>query len=62
MASQNLDFFKEPLEKEIIIQLSLALQDTDTMHRELYLSISYIIWSIDNRTWTGDNKSHDSRQ
>ena len=56
--SQNLDFFKEPLEKEIIIQLSLGLQDTGTMHRELYLSISYIIWSIDNRTWTGDNRAY----
>ena len=56
--SQNLDFFKEPIEKEILIQLSLALQDTDTMHRELYLSISYIIWSIDNRTWTGDNRAY----
>ena len=56
--SQNLDFFKEPLEKEIIIQISLALQDTETMHRELYLSISYIIWSIDNRTWTGDNRAY----
>ncbi len=56
--SQNLDFFKEPLEKEILIQLSLALQDTETMHRELYLSISYIIWSIDNRTWTGDNRAY----
>ncbi|MBI2653088.1 hypothetical protein HYX00_06485 [Candidatus Woesearchaeota archaeon] len=56
--SQNLDFFKEPLEKEIIIQLSFALQETETMHREIYLSISYIIWSIDNRTWTGDNRAY----
>jgi len=56
--SQNSDFFKEPLEKEIISQLSLALQDTETMHRELYLSISYIIWSIDNRAWTGDNRAY----
>lgn len=56
--SQNLDFFKEPLEKEILIQLSLALQDTETMHRELYLSISYILWSIDNCSWIGDNKAY----
>ena len=56
--SKNLDFFKEPLEKEILIQLSLALQDTETRRRGLYLSISYILWSIDNRSWTGDNKAY----
>jgi len=56
--SKNLDFFKEPLEKEILIQLSLALQDIETRRRELYLSISYILWSIDNRAWTGDNRAY----
>ena len=56
--SQDLDFFKEPLESEILTQLSFALQDTETMNRELLLSISYILWSIDNRSWTGDNRAY----
>lgn len=53
-----LDFFKEPLEKEILIQLSFAAQRNKTTHREVFLAISYILWSIDNRTWTGDNRAY----
>ena len=56
--SMNLDFFKEPLEKEILIQLSFAAQYNNTMHRELFLAISYILWSIDNRNWIGDSRAY----
>lgn len=55
---KDLSYFKEPLEQKIITQLSLALRETETTRHELLLAISYILWSIDNRTWTGDNRAY----
>ena len=54
----ELGYFKETLEREILTQLSFVLQDEKTMHHELLLAISYILWSIDNRRWTGDSRAY----
>ena len=54
----DFSYFKEPLEQAIITQLSFALQKAKTTRHELLLAISYILWSIDNRAWTGDKKAY----
>ena len=51
---RSLDFFKTPLEKEIMSALSEALQEESITHHELKLVLNYVLWCIDNRSWLTD--------
>jgi len=53
-----LEYFKEPLEKEIIISLSEALQKKKITVHEFLLVLSYILWCIDNRKWMGEPRAY----
>ena len=55
---QGMDFFKTELEKDIVMGLSLALQDMPITHHELKLVLNYILWSIDNRSWMCDPQGY----
>lgn len=46
---RKLDYFQEPLEKFLLISISLAIKKRKTMNRELWLAFSYVLWCIDNR-------------
>lgn len=58
--SENIDFFKNILEKELIGVISFTLQNAKrkiTKH-ELFLILGYILWCIDNRKWMGDSQGY----
>jgi hypothetical protein len=48
---QDILFFTEELEREIMFGISLALQEKNLTHHELLLVINYLFWTIDNRSW-----------
>lgn len=54
---QEIDFFEMELEKEIMLKLSLALQEESITHHELKLIFDYILWCIDNRSWMPDKQA-----
>ncbi|MBI5390466.1 hypothetical protein HZB02_03185 [Candidatus Woesearchaeota archaeon] len=56
--ASGLAFFKEPLEREIVRQLTFSVYKKKTTRRELMLAFSYILWCIDNRSWTGDSRAY----
>ncbi|MBI2139209.1 hypothetical protein HYU13_06475, partial [Candidatus Woesearchaeota archaeon] len=56
--SSPIEAFKHPLEKSVIMELSNTLQKMPAMHRELYLSFSYILWTIDNRSWLESSRAY----
>lgn len=55
---QDLDFFQTELEKDIVLQLSIVLQEQSITHREFRLVLDYIRWAIDNRSWMGDAQGY----
>ncbi len=56
--SREADYFKEPLEKDILLALTKALRKRRIMRHELWLVLSYILWSIDNRKWLNSPRAY----
>ncbi len=54
---QDLNFFQSKLEKEIVLQLSVVLQEKSITHHELKLVLDYVLWSLDNRSWMSDKQA-----
>ncbi len=54
---EKLDFFQTRLEKEIVMEISIALQEKGITHHELKLILDYVLWSIDNRNWMSNNQA-----
>jgi hypothetical protein len=54
----NQDKLIHPLEKEILINLIYELKHKKTTHHELKLTLRYIIWAINNRTWMNDKQAY----
>ena len=55
---QDLDFFQNKLEKEIVRKLSLVLQEKRITHHEFRLVFGYLLWCIDNRSWIPNNRAY----
>ncbi|MBW2977152.1 plasmid pRiA4b ORF-3 family protein [Candidatus Woesearchaeota archaeon] len=55
--TEKIDFFKNELEKKIMLKLSIALQEESTTHHELKLVLDYVLWCIDNRSWMQDKQA-----
>lgn len=55
--NEDLSFFQTRLEKEIVMQLSVVLQEKSITRHELKLVLDYVLWSIDNRSWMSDKQA-----
>lgn len=55
--NRELNFFQTKLEKEIVLNLSVVLQEKSLTHHELKLVLDYVLWSIDNRSWMSDKQA-----
>ena len=55
---KEIGYFKEPIEREIILAISAALQKRKITRHELWLVLSYIPWSIDNRKWLNTSRAY----
>ena len=55
---QDINFFDNELEKDIMLRLSLELQEKRITHHELKLVFDYILWTIDNRSWLQDERAY----
>lgn len=55
---RDLDYFKKPIEKEILISISFALQEKRITRHEFLLVLGYILWCIDNRKWMNNPRAY----
>ncbi|MBI2671530.1 hypothetical protein HYX16_01210 [Candidatus Woesearchaeota archaeon] len=55
---KDLDFFQNELEKRLMFELSLVLQEKSISYHELAIALNYILWAIDNRKWIPGNSSY----
>jgi hypothetical protein len=55
--TKTIDFFENELEKEIMLKLSIVLQEESITHHELNLIFDYVLWCIDNRSWMPDKQA-----
>lgn len=51
---ERLESVTSEIEKEILLELSLTLQEESLTRHELALVLNHILWAIDNRSWMKD--------
>jgi len=56
--AKGIDFFESDLEKDILKELSYAIQRDKITSYELKLAFDYVLYCIDNRTWVPDKQAY----
>jgi len=55
---QEMSYFREPIEQEIMLASSIALRKRKITKREYRLAISYVLWAIDNRSYLPSSRAY----